>query len=202
MDVLSATKDEDKIDWYENDGAGNFGPQHIITTNADGAFSVYAEDLDDDGDMDVLSASNNDNKIAWYENDGDGNFGTQQIITTNANQAYSVYAEDLDGDGDMDVLSASYFDDKIAWYENSPSLGVNENKLATFSVYPNPTTSQLTVLSNETITQIEIYNQLGQLVLSNSEQNTINISSVSSGVYFIKLKGENGDLGNQKVVKK
>ena len=30
---------------------------HSITTNADGAVSVYAIDLDDDGDMDVLSAS-------------------------------------------------------------------------------------------------------------------------------------------------
>jgi len=108
----------------------------------------------------------------------------------------------LDGDGDMDVLSASYFDDKIAWYENSPSLEVPENKLATFSVYPNPTSAYLTVLSIETITQIEIFNQFGQLVLSNSEQNTINISRVSSGVYFMKIKDENGNFGNLKVVKK
>jgi hypothetical protein len=30
--------------------------------------SVYAIDIDGDGDNDVLSASSNDNKIAWYEN--------------------------------------------------------------------------------------------------------------------------------------
>ncbi len=47
---------------------------HTITTSADGANSVYAVDLDGDGDMDVLSASGNDDKIAWYENDGNGNF--------------------------------------------------------------------------------------------------------------------------------
>ncbi len=103
---------------YENDGAGNFGEQQIITTNADGANSVYAADLDGDGDLDVLSASGFDDKIAWYENDGTGNFGTQQIITTNADAAQVVYAADLDGDGDLDVLSASVGDDKIAWYEN------------------------------------------------------------------------------------
>ncbi len=34
--------------------------------------SVYAQDLDGDGDMDVLSASHIDDKIAWYENDGSG----------------------------------------------------------------------------------------------------------------------------------
>ena len=32
--------------------------------------SVYAVDVDGDGDMDVLSASAIDNKIAWYENTG------------------------------------------------------------------------------------------------------------------------------------
>jgi len=35
-----------------------------IATSADGAFSVYAVDLDNDGDLDVLSASSNDNTIA------------------------------------------------------------------------------------------------------------------------------------------
>ncbi len=40
----------------------------MITTSADGAVSVYATDLDGDGDADVLSAIFNDDKIAWYEN--------------------------------------------------------------------------------------------------------------------------------------
>jgi hypothetical protein len=84
-----------------------FGPQQVISTNADGAYSVYAIDLDGDGDNDVLSASANDDKIAWYINDGNGNFSTEQIISTNANGATSVYAIDIDGDGDNDVLSAS-----------------------------------------------------------------------------------------------
>ena len=101
-----------------------FGSQQIITTNANQATSVYATDIDGDGDMDALSASQDDDKIAWYENtDGQGNFGSQQIITTNADKAISVYAIDIDGDGDMDVLSASQYDNKIAWYENTDGQG-------------------------------------------------------------------------------
>ncbi|WP_027368965.1 FG-GAP-like repeat-containing protein, partial [Desulfocurvibacter africanus] len=34
-----------------------FGPQQIISTDALGANSVHAADLDGDGDLDVLSAS-------------------------------------------------------------------------------------------------------------------------------------------------
>ncbi|MAB88715.1 MAG: hypothetical protein CMJ90_04565, partial [Planctomycetes bacterium] len=108
----------DKIAWYENTGGGTFGTQQVITTNADGAYSVYATDLDGDGDNDVLSASYFDNKIAWYENTGGGTFGTQQVITTNADGPYTVYATDLDGDGDADVLYDSFNDNKIAWCEN------------------------------------------------------------------------------------
>ncbi len=77
----------------------------MITRAASGAVSVYAGDVDGDGDLDVLSASIVDKKIAWYENtDGKGTFGTQRLITTASNSAFSVYAGDVDGDGDLDVL--------------------------------------------------------------------------------------------------
>jgi L-ascorbate metabolism protein UlaG (beta-lactamase superfamily) len=120
LDVLSASKDDDKIAWYENDGAADPSfTARTITTSADGAHSVYASDIDNDGDIDVLSAGYSDNKVTWYENDGaaDPSF-TARTITTSANAARSVYAADIDNDGDMDVLSASASDDKIAWYEN------------------------------------------------------------------------------------
>ena len=131
QDVLSAssTSSNSKIAWYENDGQGNFGDQQVITTQADGARSVYATDLDGDGDQDVLSASGD--KIAWYENDGQGSFGEQQVITTQADGARSVYATDLDGDGDQDVLSASFLDDKIAWYENDGQGSFGEQQVIT-----------------------------------------------------------------------
>jgi len=119
LDVLSASNQDNKIAWYENNGHQSFGSPQVITTQADGASSVYAADLDADGDFDVLSASFRDNKIAWYENNGGGTFGEPQVITTSADGAQSVYAADLDGDGDLDVLSASAIDDKIAWYENN-----------------------------------------------------------------------------------
>ena len=109
---------DSKVAWHENLGGGRFSSQRVITTDADGAESVHAADLDGDGDADVLSASYYDDKIAWYENQGGGVFSSQRVITTDAVGARSVHAADLDGDGDADVLSASSSDDKIAWYEN------------------------------------------------------------------------------------
>jgi hypothetical protein len=134
LDVLSASFDDDKIAWYENtDGKGGFGPQQLISTQANGANSVEAADVDGDGDLDVLSASSygNDSKIAWYQNtDGKGSFGPQQVVSTQVNGANSVVAADVDGDGDLDVLSASLYgnDSKIAWYENTDGKGTFGNQ--------------------------------------------------------------------------
>ena len=120
----------DTIAWLENLGGGRFSDQRIVTSEADGAHSVVAADLDGDGDVDVVSASimasdalgeYGEDKIAWYENLGNGGFSAQRGISTTADAPLSVHVADLDGDGDGDVLSASADDGKIAWYENIPA---------------------------------------------------------------------------------
>ena len=123
-DPNDADSDGDGLLDGEELGTGSFGAQQVISTLADVARSVFAADVDGDGDTDVLSASVNDDEIAWYENtDGQGTFSAQQVISTLADGARSVFGADVDGDGDTDVLSASYEDDEIAWYENTDGQG-------------------------------------------------------------------------------
>ena len=100
-------------------GQGTFTAADIAT-NADGAASVFAADMDNDGDMDIVSASYLDDTIAWYENDGGADPSwTKAVISYSADYAHSVFVADMDNDGDMDILSASANDDAIAWYENN-----------------------------------------------------------------------------------
>ncbi len=68
--------------------------------------SVFAADMDGDGDMDIVSASYNDDTIAWYKNDGaaDPSWAATDISTSSGG-ANSVHAADMDGDGDMDIIS-------------------------------------------------------------------------------------------------
>ena len=121
MDIVSASYFGNTIAWYENNnGDASSWTATDIATNAQGAYSVFAADMDGDGDMDILSASCNDNTIAWYENNnGDASSWTATDIATSADGAWDVYAADMDGDGDMDIVSASANDDTIAWYENN-----------------------------------------------------------------------------------
>ena len=97
--------------------------ERVISTTAHGANSVFAIDVDGDGDIDVLSASQTGDKIAWYESDGGSpRTFTERVISSTADGATSVFATDVDGDGDTDVLSASFGDGKIVWYENTAPI--------------------------------------------------------------------------------
>mgnify|MGYP006075293197 FL=1 len=124
LDVListaqSGTVNTDKISWYENNGAKSF-TKHDITTTVDKVRSVFAIDVDDDGDMDFLSSSADDDTVSWYQNNGNQAF-TKIDIDINSHNVQKVTASDVDGDGDIDIMSASGSDDVIALYLNNGS---------------------------------------------------------------------------------
>jgi len=124
LDILAALteldRDNYKLAWFENFEGDAFSNPNIISTQVPGLESVFAADIDGDGDMDALSASSvlDDYRVAWYENDGMGNFSFQRIIGNPQYGADLVFAADLDGDGDMDVISEGSFGREIIWYEN------------------------------------------------------------------------------------
>jgi len=142
QDVLSASAFDDTVAWYENtDGAGTFGAPRVISDEVDGARSVFAADVDGDGDVDAIATSAYDDEVTWYENtDGAGGFGAQHVITNLADGAFSVVSADVDGDGDLDVLSGSDEDDKLAWYENETihrsAVFVERSRIPTLGLVP------------------------------------------------------------------
>jgi len=128
MDVLGtfdySESFTDGIAWWENNGSESF-TMHTISAHFAGAYSVYAADVDNDGDVDILGAAFDYDEITWWENDGDENF-TEHIITGNFDGARSVYATDVDGDGDVDVLGAAFYADDITWWEQLSRLSISD----------------------------------------------------------------------------
>jgi hypothetical protein len=107
-----------QIEWMRRD----------IDDNFDGARSVYAIDVDGDGDTDVLGAAFNADDIVWWKNDGDENF-TKHTIADNFDGATSVFAVDLDDDTDIDVLGAAFNADVITWWENGGNESFTEHTI-------------------------------------------------------------------------
>ena len=87
---------------------------------------------------------------------------------------------------------------------NISLTGINENSLSTyFTVYPNPTNEILTLKTNVTFSAVRIANAVGKLVFEADENNTLDVSSLKAGSYFIQLIGtEKQILTTEKFIKK
>ena len=82
------------------------------------------------------------------------------------------------------------------------ALSTKDNVLQNVAVYPNPTSDFVIVISQSSIAQIEVYSYVGHLVKKNKNQDRIDISSLKTGLYFIKIKDINGNFATEKVLKK
>ena len=76
--------------------------------------------------------------------------------------------------------------------ETDPALSTDEFTLDNnFSVYPNPASDVITIKTNLAIESVEVYNQLGQLVINRKGtdilENSINIASLNNGIYLITI---------------
>ncbi len=75
---------------------------------------------------------------------------------------------------------------------------INQAKIR---VFPNPTTDKIIIESEENIESIHIYDINGKIITLDNQSNTINISHLSNGMYFIKIKFENGFQYFHKLIK-
>ena len=74
-------------------------------------------------------------------------------------------------------------------------------------VFPNPTTNMINIESEDEINSIQIINQIGniganQRFLEKDNRFSLNISNYPSGIYFLRIIFEDGEILNKTVIKK
>lgn len=77
-----------------------------------------------------------------------------------------------------------------------PLLNVGEFDASQISAFPNPASDIVNVKSPIAIDQIEVYNALGQQVISQNFENTqvaLNISGLSQGIYLARINTSQGN---------
>ena len=87
-------------------------------------------------------------------------------------------------------------------FGSSPTLSTNDfntNKLS-FTIYPNPVQDNLYITVEGELTLVEVYSILGTKVLS-SKQATVNVSALTSGVYFLRVETQKGAIATKRFIK-
>jgi len=147
--------------------------------------------------------------LARYNSDGslDLSFGTGGKVTTLIGPANctgnSVLIQSdgkilLSGDA-ISSLGDPVF--AIARYDVA-SVGIAENKEnIVFLLNPNPATTILFIQSSEKIKSIKCLNYMGQYVELILTSNSIDISTLSEGAYFLNITAENGIFEPKKFLK-
>lgn len=98
--------------------------------------------------------------------------------------------------------SSVFFKDTAASYSATCTLGIEDSVFSKATVFPNPTKGEVNI-NNVSLEKATVYNSLGQLVktfvFNNGEtSNTINLSGLPRGVYFVYLIS--GDAASAKKI--
>jgi hypothetical protein len=117
-------------------------------------------------------------------------------------------AVDLSAFTDLKQFGITNNNKNNSWYDNlyfykAATADVSDNELLNVSMYPNPTVDRLNISASNTIKNASIFNILGKKVMSleiNKNSESIDVSSLASGIYLIKYSIDNA-IGTAKFIK-
>jgi len=99
--------------------------------------------------------------------------------------------------GNNDVV---YFFDNISF--SSPiSLGLEDQVIFDYKIYPNPTSNIINIQGDISDLKVIIYDMLGKVLMQSEEQESIDISFLKNGTYFLSLTN-NSTNSTYKIIKK
>ncbi|EGV42189.1 T9SS type A sorting domain-containing protein [Bizionia argentinensis JUB59] len=123
------------------------------------------------------------------------------IDMRNGNNANTVFRADNNVGPGCIIVDDETESNLVSWnlgeltlYETEgacPTFSTGKTNVVAFSIYPNPASGSINISSNlNQKTKLAVYNITGKLVLSNTisfGENRLNISSLSSGVYLMRV---------------
>ncbi|GEQ84568.1 T9SS C-terminal target domain-containing protein [Patiriisocius marinistellae] len=168
---------------YEGDGT--------VNESSSDRLRIYVKDLTNNTEIDILNTTGNDINDLGIE--GAWNNGVAALLPNTMVQ--------LVIEARMNAGAEAFFFDNIVF---DGTLGINNVAADTFSIFPNPATSGvLNITSKNTgVLNVAIFDVLGKKVLNGNVTNkTMNISSLNSGVYIVKITQDNVTATKKLIVK-
>ena len=188
--TLEQLRDQTYMDGIQ----GQLVKMENVTFNETGTFDRY-------GFYTVTEENNTDTAI--YVTSNYDNIKGQEIPTgaqdiVGINMRTAAYSA---GYG-SDRLPSRYY---ILPREITAVAGISENGKTAYSVYPNPTSDNITLNVSGDATHVALYNVMGMQVANQTVTvgaNTVNMSQLPAGVYFLRIFNGNETAATLKVVRR
>ena len=139
-------------------------------------------------------------KKVWISNNGDP---ISQIIYTPANSSWEVLSSSHYGSrmkfagflGDYSLMTGAHI---VIDY----TTGIVETSLPDINIYPNPSKDWIKIDGLTELSDVQILDITGKLILQQEYQvdDKIDISSLTTGMYIIKVRNSGGEF-SQKIIK-
>jgi len=188
------------ITWQKSLGGSGLDGGLSTQQTTDGEYVVAGYSWSNDGDVIgnhggydywVVKLSST-GIITWKKSLGGSGLDIGHSIQQTTDGGYVVTGGSTSTDGDVTGNHGVY----DYWVVKlSPSVGVNEiTEFNEFNVYPNPTSSQITLKVNTNLVGAvyTIYDNMGKSLMSgeiNAEHTVIELNNLSNGIYLFKVGG-------------
>ena len=143
-------------------------------------------------DTSVKTYEFNMTNAAWT-----GNIEDINIIIKKRNAADSAWIT-------VDATSGETVDFSAITISAASTLTTQDFEKASISIYPNPVSSELSIVSDMKVESVKVLDLMGRTVLSKIQMvaPVLNVGGLQKGVYMIELSNENGKSQTKKFIKK
>lgn len=176
---------DDKLDW---------STLQLLSTSHDSRLEIENENelvfyFDDINLVDSLTDEANSHGFITYRVRPKENIEVGDIIENQAAIYFDFNAPVITNTATTEIVDAK------------PPISVDEYALLDYTIYPIPVVDMLHINSSGNILKVEVFNELGQLLISEKNKTHIDLTELSKGLYFVKVMDAKGASAIQKIIK-
>lgn len=219
LDLIIGTKTGEMV-YYQNIGTANspsfilynpmLGEVDVSTTFPDGYAAPHF--FRDNGETHLFIGSI-DGELIYYNgianNIDPGQFFTlvsSSYLNLDVERYSSFWVNNIDNDGELNMFIGQdlggVFHFEVDTNNNVSVLDLEINP--TISIYPNPATNFITISSEHALDDYKLFDMNGKMILADEitlQKESINLSGIPNGFYFIQIGLKDGRKTTKKVVK-
>lgn len=134
------------------------------------------------------------NTYKWFKNNESTPFSTSDSVNVTVNANTDIHLEAKSNKG----CSAN------KWITITYTVGIDDVENINVNLYPNPASRFLSVESTDGLSQVVIYNALGQQVIArrdiNANATQLDLGALATGVYTMQIRSLNGEQATRKFI--